>query len=63
MNWVQWKGAVLRSKVHATLDGKRTLCNQVIGKMLIQQTLSPPDDKTTICKPCIKIEEEGRKYR
>jgi len=59
--FVQWSGTQ-PSKVHIASTGVKTLCGRPIPRNATEAT-KPPRDNTTICKVCLKIDQEEKPFR
>ena len=64
LRWIQWMGDNKKaSQVHATDNGRITLCSKAIIHSLTSTSEKYPRNTKTICKFCLKAEEEGRPFR
>jgi hypothetical protein len=62
MLYVEWmSGGNIRGRVHLASSRLKTLCGRPIPSKATN-TETRPRDKTRICKPCLAIEEEQRRY-
>ena len=67
MHWIQWvltaeQNKIGPSKIHATVNGRLTLCDKPVPDLLTLDSQSPPRDSKAVCKLCKRAEEEGRPY-
>ena len=49
--------------IHATVNGRVTLCSTPISQPLTLNSPSMPDKREPVCKFCKKADEEERRYR
>ena len=63
MRWIQWKYPNGPSRIHATVNGRVTLCSKLVFHSPILNSQTKPSDGKSICKLCQKAEEEGRRYQ
>ena len=63
MHWIQWIATSGPSQIHATLNGRVTLCSKPVPHSLALDTPTMPHGGKGICQFCRKAEEEGRRYQ
>jgi hypothetical protein len=63
MRWIQWACPMRPSKIHATVNGRVTLCSKPVPHPLTLDTQTMPRNDKSVCKHCKRGEEEGRRYQ
>lgn len=64
MRWIQWAGRIKLSRIHATTNGRLTLCGTLVPHPLtLDSQNAPRSNNKSVCKFCKRAEEEGRRYQ